>query len=152
MTWVNTLFTNLFNDNGNGRNPQLPLTKAIQWRNRKHRNVIINTENTTVKRKEYARAEGMENKEKEVVMNDNYKIESKKVSKRGRPAFLKEGDRIRISLYLPSEIVTLSTELAYKRRTNRNDLIKTILSEYFVQHKDEFDKKMDMYFEGIMKS
>ena len=163
---MNTLFNNLFNANEDEKNPQLNLTEAIRWRDRKKAEFDheqheddIRQDNNTVKEKEYAQVDDREDRkerEEDFVIDDEQEMEEemeseKKGNKRGRPAFLVEGDRTRISLYLPSEIVSLSDELAYRRRTNRNDLIKTILSEYFVEHKDEFDKKMDVYFEDLVK-
>ena len=68
---------------------------------------------------------------------------------RGRPAFLEEGERTRISLYLPTSLVLMAEELAYRRRTNRNDLIKRMMAQYFEKHKKEFDGKMEDCFEKI---
>lgn len=68
---------------------------------------------------------------------------------RGRPAFLEEGERTRISLYLPTSLVLLAGELAYRRRTNRNDLIKRMMAQYFERHKKEFDGAMEECFKKI---
>lgn len=43
----------------------------------------------------------------------------------------------------------MAEELAYRRRTNRNDLIKRMMAQYFEKHKKEFDGKMEDCFEKI---